>query len=123
MRRCRRGRRQQRGLRWLLTTHRGDETVASSWNGDDVAMAAMAVAEGAAQSAHLNLQVRFFDVCSRPDSGDQLLLADYLSGTLDQGGKNVEGAAAEPHLFVALKQKPLLRVERERTKRDDAFVH
>ena len=122
VRRCRRGR-WRRGLRWLLTTHGGDETVASSWNGDDVAMAAMAVAEGAAQSAHLNLQVRFFDVCLRPGSGDQLLLADYLSGTLDQRGKNVEGAAAEPHLPVALKQKPLLRVERERTKRDDAFVH
>jgi hypothetical protein len=59
----------------------------------------------------------------RPGSGDQLLLADHLFGTLDQKGKNVEGAATEPYRPVALKQEPLLRVEQERTKRDWASVH
>ena len=54
---CRRDGRGQRGLRWLLKVDRGNEIVAASWNGDDVAMAALAVAEGAAQSADLNRQV------------------------------------------------------------------
>jgi hypothetical protein len=39
----------------LLKADRGDEIVAPSWNRDDVAMATLAVAESAAQSAHLNL--------------------------------------------------------------------
>ena len=36
--------------RRLLASYRGNEIVAPSWNGDDVAMAALAVAEGAAQA-------------------------------------------------------------------------
>ena len=60
--RRRRDRRRRRGLRWLLTSYRGDEIVTPSRNGDDVAVPVLAVAEGAAQGAHLNLEIRFFDV-------------------------------------------------------------
>ena len=59
--RRRRDGRRRRGQRRLLGADRRDEIVAPSGNGDDVAMAALAVAEGAAQGADLNLQVRFFD--------------------------------------------------------------
>ena len=53
--RRRRSCRRRRNPRCLLTTHRGNKIVASSWNGDDVAIAALAVTERAAQSAYLNL--------------------------------------------------------------------
>ena len=86
-------------------------------------MVALAVAEGATQSADLNLQIRFFDERLRPGSGDQLLLADHLAGAFDQSGQDVEGAAAEPHWLVALEQEPLRCKEPERAKRDRVSVH
>jgi hypothetical protein len=49
-RRCR----ERRSRRWLGTAHRGDKIVAPSRNGDDVAIAILAVTEGTAQSADLN---------------------------------------------------------------------
>src|SRR6266478_7159307 len=86
-------------------------------------MAALAVAEGAAQSAHLNLEIRFFDVRFRPGSRDQFVLADNLAGAFDQSRQNVEGAAAEPHRLVALEQKPLRCKEPVRAKRNRVFIH
>src|SRR6185295_937870 len=106
----------ERGPRLVLDACRGDEIVAASWNGDDVAMAALTVAEGTAQSADLNLQIRVLDERFRPGSGDQFLLADHLAGAFDQSGQDVEGAAAEPHRLVALKQEPLRCNEAERAK-------
>jgi hypothetical protein len=103
--------------------YRSDKIVTSSGNGDDVAVPTLAVAEGAAQSAHLNLEIRFFDVRFRPGSGDQLLFADHLAGAFDQSSQNVKGAAAEPHRLVALEQEPLRCKEPVRAKRDRVFVH
>jgi len=77
----------------------------------------------AAQGAHLNLQVRFFDECLRPGFGDQLLFADHLAGAFDQRGQNVKSAAAHPHRLVALEQEPLRCKEPVRAKRDRVFVH
>jgi hypothetical protein len=113
----------QRSSPWPIEAYWGDEIVAPSWNGDDVAMAVLAVAEGTAQSADLNLQIRFFHERSWPGSGDQLFLADHLAGMFDQSGQDVEGAAAEPHRLVALEQKPLRCNEAERAKRDRTCVH
>ena len=79
-------------------------------------MAALAVAEGAAQSAHLNLEIRFFDVRFRPGSRYQFVLANHLAGAFDQSRQNVKGAAAEPHWPVALKQEPLRWKEPVRAK-------
>ena len=76
----------------------------------------MAVAEGAAQGADLDLQIRFFDERFRPGSGYQLVLADHLAGAFDQSGQDVEGAAAEPHRLVALEQQPLRCKEPVRAK-------
>src|SRR6266446_6689778 len=103
--------------------YRGDEIVTPSRNCDDVAVPALAVAEGTAQSAHLNLEIRFFDVRFRPGPRDQFLFADHLAGALDQSRQNVKGAAAEPHRLVALEQKPLRCKEPVRAKRDRVFVH
>src|ERR1700688_336177 len=71
----------------------------------------------------MNSQIGLFNEYLRPGSSNQLLLADYFTGALDQKDKNIEGAAAKPHLLVALKQKPLLCEEREWTKRDRAPLH
>src|SRR5258708_21516739 len=92
-------------------------------NGDDVTIAALAVAECSAQGTDLDLQVGLLDEGLRPDARDQFVLADHVAGALDQKDENVEGAAAEPHLSVALKQKPLLGKEQELAKRDCASVH
>jgi len=81
-------------------------------------MAALPVAEGAAQRAYLNLQVRVFDECLRPRAGHQLLLGHNLAGALDQSRQDVKGAAAEPHRLVALEQEPLRCQEPVRAKRD-----
>src|SRR6185369_5378127 len=113
-RRC--GRWEQRGRRWRLEADRGDEVVTPSRNGDDVAMAALAVAEGAAQGAYLNLEIRVFDVRFRPGPRDQFLFADHLSRAFDQAGQDVKGAAAEPHRLIALEQEPLRCKEPVRAK-------
>src|SRR6185295_13954731 len=118
-----RERRSRPGPRWLLDAYRRDEIVAPTDNGGDVTMAALTVAERSAQGTDLDLQVGLFDEGLRPDARDQFVLADHLAGALDQKGQNVEGAAAEPHRPIALKQKPLVGKEQERAKRDCASVH
>src|SRR5882672_3276584 len=115
-----RGRRDGRGLqgpRWLVDAYGRDEIIAPSYHGDDVTIAALPVAEGAAQGADLNLQVRLFDERLWPRASHQLFLADHFAATLDQSDENVEGAIAEPHRIVALQQQPLRRKEPERAKR------
>src|SRR5882672_8297743 len=101
----------------------GDEIVAPSWDSDDIAMTALAVSEGAAQRADLNLQIRFLDERLRPSPTYQFLFADYLASAFDQSSEDVKSAAAEPHRLVAVEQEPLLCKEPERAKRDRVSVH
>jgi len=75
------------------------------------------------QGAHLDLQIRFLDERLRPSSGQQLVLANHLTGAFDKSGQNIEGATAEPYRLVALKQDPLCRKEPERAKRDRVTIH
>jgi hypothetical protein len=58
------------------------------------------------KGADLNLQARFFEKGVRPGPGDQFLFANYPAGAFNQGRKDVEGAAAEPHRVVVLEQAP-----------------
>jgi hypothetical protein len=83
----------------------------------------LTVAEGTAQGADLDLQVRFFGKGSRPGSGDQFLFAHHLAGAFDQSVQDVKGAAAEPYRLAALEQQPLRREEPERAKGDRVSVH
>jgi hypothetical protein len=76
----------QRGLRWLLKPDRGNEIVAPPRNAEEIAMAVMALAEGAAQGADLNPKGCVFDEGLRPGAGDQFLLADNFAGAFDEGG-------------------------------------
>src|SRR6266436_7545314 len=109
MRSHRRDRRGQRPLGWFFKAYRGDEIVTPSWNGGDVATAALAIAQGAAQGADLDLQVRVVDEGTRPGSGFKVILADYLTRAFEQRGQDVKGTAAEAHRLVAFKQQPLCR--------------
>src|SRR5260370_31769501 len=102
---------------------RGDEIVPPPRDGDDVATAALSVAEGAAQRADLHLQICFFDDGFRPGSGHQLFLADNLAGTLDQSGQDIEGPAAEPYRCVALNKQPLRCEQPERAQGDRVSGH
>jgi hypothetical protein len=86
-------------------------------------MTALAVAEGAAQRADLNPQIRFLDERLRPSPSYQFLFADYLAAAFDQSSQDVEGAAAEPHRPVVLEQETLLCKELERAKRDRVSIH
>jgi hypothetical protein len=86
-------------------------------------MIALSVAEGATQSADLDLQICIFHDHSGPSSGDQLLLAHHLAGPFDQRGQDAKGAAAEPHRRVAFEQEALHGNEPERAKRNRAYVH
>jgi len=63
--------------------------MALSCHGDDVTIAALAVAAGAAQGVDLNLQIRRLDERLRPGPSRQFFLADHFS--LDQSGENLEG--------------------------------
>jgi hypothetical protein len=53
----------------------------------------------------------------RPSSGDQLFLAENLTGAFNQSGENVEGPAAAPYRRIPLKQEALRCREPERAKR------
>ena len=101
----------------------GDKIVAPSGNGDDVAMAALAVAEGPAQGMYLDLEVRFFDEGLRPGMGDQFVLADHFAGAFHKGGQYIEGAASEADRLAALKQEPLCREQPKWPKRNRLSVH
>src|ERR1700691_1328136 len=85
-----------RGLRRLHKPDSRNETVASSRNGGDESPPALTVAKSAAQSADLNLQIRFFHEHLLPNSGYEFLFADNLAGAFDQSGQDVKRAVAEP---------------------------
>jgi hypothetical protein len=100
--RRRRNCRGRRGPRRLIFAYRRDEITAPTYNGDDVAVVTLSVAESTTQSADLEFQIRSFHVHCRPSPGDQLLLADHLAGAFDQSGQDIKRATAEPHWLVAL---------------------
>jgi hypothetical protein len=102
--RRRRNCRGRRGPRRLIFAYRRDEIVAPSYNGDDVAVVALSVAESTTQSADLEFQIRFFHERCWPGPGNQLLLADHLTGAFDQSSQDIKRATAEPHGLVALEQ-------------------
>src|SRR5580700_10739718 len=112
-----------RGLRRLHKPDSRNETVASSRNGGDESPPALTVAKSAAQSAHLNLQIRFFHEHLLPNSGYEFLFADNLAGAFDQSGQDVKRAVAEPRWRIALEQEPLRYKEPERAKGDHASIH
>ena len=114
------------GYRSLRRLHKPDwrnETVASSRNVGDESPPALTVAKGAAQSADLHLQIRFFHERLLPNSGHEFLFADNLAGAFDQSCQDVKRAVAEPRWRIALEQEPLRYKEPKRAKGDRASIH
>jgi hypothetical protein len=70
-----------------------------------------------------DLQIRIFDKCLGPGSGNQFLLVNHLAGVFDQGGEDVKGATAEPHRVLALEQEPLRCKQPKWSKSDRAAIH
>jgi hypothetical protein len=67
-----------------------DKVVAATGNRNDVAPTCTGFTQGAAYPADLSLKIAVIDEYIRPDSGDQLVFADHLTGPLHQRGQNVE---------------------------------
>ena len=67
---------------------RRDEAVAPAGNGRDVAVAPLAIAERSAQRRHMDPKIAFLDEGVGPDPGDQVFLADQLTGALHQHGED-----------------------------------
>src|ERR1700688_4335628 len=112
-----------RSLRRLYKRDWRNETVASSRNGGDESPPALTVAKGAAQSADLHLQIRFFHERLLPNSGHEFLFADNLAGAFDQSCQDVKRAVAEPRWRIALEQEPSLYKELKRSKGDRSSIH
>jgi hypothetical protein len=53
----------------------------------------------------MDSEVAIPDVDAGPHARDQLVLGDQVAGALDQGGQDVERAAAEPDGSVPLQQQ------------------
>src|SRR5258708_13540898 len=88
--------------------HGGDEPIAPTGHGRDVAVALLAVAQRASQGGDLHLEIAFLDEDVGPDPGHQLALADQVAGPLDQRHQNVERPAAETKRPVPLQEETLV---------------
>ena len=75
--------------------HRGDEAIAATRDVDDVSRHVARVAERTTQRRDVDAQVALLDVGLRPGAGEQVVLADQLSGAPDQGRENGQGTAAD----------------------------
>src|SRR6266849_2267190 len=88
--------------------HRGDEPVAPTGHGSDVAVALLAVAQRASHCGDLHLQIALLDQGVGPNPGQQFALADQVAGPLDQCHQNVERPAAETKRPVSLQEETLV---------------
>jgi hypothetical protein len=93
-----------RCFRRSLLRDRRDEAIASAGNGDDIAIAALAVTEGAAQRGHMDAKIAFLDEDVGPHAANQFLLADDRAGLVDKDRENVERACADAERLFAVEQ-------------------
>jgi hypothetical protein len=92
---------------------RAGEAVAAPRHRDDVARAGVHLTEGLAQRGDVHLQRVLLDDLAGPDLCHEPILADDLPLRGDQGGKHVEGAAAEAQRRTVARQHAASEVERE----------
>ena len=81
--------------RALSQHNRCDEAIAATRNIGQVATARLAVAERPSHGGDMDLEVALLDVDAGPDARGQLVLGDQVAGALDQGGQDLERAAAK----------------------------
>ena len=70
----------------------------------------------------MDSEIGRLDECARPYASHELVLADQLARSLDQGNKDVQSATADPHGLVGVQQGPLCREQAKGAKQDRARV-
>ncbi len=101
------------GRRRIQHLDRRYEGVAPAGHIHDVAAAKLAVTQRPAQPGDVDPKVALLDERIRPHAGDQVILADDLPGSTDQGNEDVQGASADRDLLFALEQELLRRQQTE----------
>ena len=99
----------------------GDEAIATSGHGCHVAMVWLALSQRFSKCRDMNFEVAVLDGGVWPRPSDQLVLADQLARTLDQGRQDFQGTTAKPDGSLAFQQALLSWQEAERAKRKCAF--
>ncbi|HZD77251.1 MAG TPA: hypothetical protein VE218_09615, partial [Acidobacteriaceae bacterium] len=111
------------GLRAFYPCHWSNESIAAAWDVGDEPCAVPAIAQHLPQGSDMHAKRRFVDMGFGPGAGYQLVLADYVSGSLDQCDQQVEGSTAKPHWSVIFEQRPRRRHKPERTERETFVRH
>src|SRR5262245_7336295 len=92
-------------LRLLPHEDRSDEAVAAAGNVRDVAVARLAIAQGATERGDMDPEIAVFDERVGPDPTHQLLIAQELTGALNERRQDLAGATAEVNGFVAIEKQ------------------
>ena len=103
--------------------NRRDEAVAAAGDVDDVALAAAAFVQVAAQRGDVHAQRGLLDHRAGPDLRNQLVLAHHLAGALDQQHQDVQRATAQRHRAAVLAQDPLRGANLEASEGQYPMVH
>ena len=84
---------------------RRDEAVAAAGNVRDVAIARLAIAQGAAERGNVDPEIAVLDERIGPDATHQLLIAQQLTSALNERCQDLAGAAAEVNGRVAIEKQ------------------
>src|SRR5216684_4888784 len=79
------------------TRNRRDKTVTAARHIGHIARARSPLPKRLAQRQDMKAKAALIDHKVRPDSCDQLLLADHFGRAFDESDKNVESSAAKPN--------------------------
>src|ERR1700730_3683615 len=84
-----------RGSRYFCNESRCDKPVASSWNIDEIAISAPAVAKRPPQRRNMNCEICGHYERVRPNPRHEFLFAHQVARTFNQRDEHVEGATTE----------------------------
>jgi hypothetical protein len=85
--------------------YRRDEAVAAARNVRDVAIARLAIAQGAAHRGNVNPEIAVLDERIGPDATHQLLVAQELTGAFNERYENLASTTAQVNGPVAIEKQ------------------
>ena len=94
------------GLPLLQTRYVRNEAIASTRYIRNVAVAGSAVAQDLAKGTNMDPEIGLLDEGAWPDTGQQLILADKLSSSLDQRDQDIERTTTQTKRLVGFEQHP-----------------
>src|ERR1700721_3095299 len=86
----------------FLKRHRGDESITSPRDIDQVPMSFSSIAQNPSQCSNMNCEIGRLDVNVRPHPGHKFLFADQLARTFDQCEEDVERPTTDIEKFIDL---------------------